>query len=42
MLHDISAGDAWNISAVGHNEVEGHRVVIIRRRMRRTLHVELL
>lgn len=42
MLHDISAGNAWNISAVGHNEVEGHRVIIICGRVWCTLHVELL
>lgn len=29
MIHDVSAGNARDISAVGHNEVEGHRVVII-------------
>lgn len=33
MIHDVSAGNARDISAVGHNEVEGHRVVIICRWM---------
>lgn len=33
MIHDVSAGNARDISAVGHNEVEGDRVVIICRWM---------
>ena len=29
VLHDVGAGDAGDVSAVGHNEIEGHREVVI-------------
>lgn len=29
VLHDVAAGDTGDISCVGHNEVEGHREVVI-------------
>lgn len=28
-LHDVTAGDTGDVSCVGHNEVKGHREVII-------------
>ena len=29
VLHDVGAGDAGDVSAVGHYKVEGHREVVI-------------